>query len=144
MAVLGVGVGVEVQPLVQEALAMGVDQDAERIVVLLGPIADAKVALGRRVHVPLHGVCAGPVAGGGSTDIDRHAVAPAHVEAGAAHLRQVVVGPQVAGTPFRTRFEPAAGGHHGFRRKAVHHVVLARADAVRAASSYSSAMAMVS
>ena len=41
VAVFRVGVAVEVEALVQEALAARVHQDAERIVVLLEPIADA-------------------------------------------------------------------------------------------------------
>ena len=112
MAVLGIGVAVEVEPLVEEALAARVHQHAEWIVVLLEPIADREVAIGRRIHVPLHGMCARPVARHRGADVDRHAVAGAGVVFGAAHLGQIPVGPEIARAHFRIRFEPAAGEHH--------------------------------
>src|SRR5690606_38076842 len=43
------------------------------------------------------------------TDGERHVNAVAGVEAAAAHLREVPVGPEVAGTPFDVRLEAAAG-----------------------------------
>jgi hypothetical protein len=47
---------VKVGALVDEPLPAGVDDDAERIIVLLEAVADGEVAVGRRIHVPLHGV----------------------------------------------------------------------------------------
>jgi len=44
-AVLGVGVAVEVEALVEKALAPSVDDDAERIVVLLKAVADIEIAV---------------------------------------------------------------------------------------------------
>ena len=62
MAVFGIGVAVKVEPLVEEALAARIHQDAEWIVVLLEAVADREVAIGRRIHVPLHGMRARPMA----------------------------------------------------------------------------------
>ena len=51
-AVFRVGVIAEIGALVDEALAVGVDHDAERIGVLLEMVADREVAEFRRVAVP--------------------------------------------------------------------------------------------
>ena len=112
-AVLGVGVVAEVGALVDEALARGVDHDAERVGVLLEGVADRKVAELGGVVVPADGVAAGPVAGRRGADVERHADAVAGVEAGAAHLRELPARAEVAGAPLGVRFEAAAGEDHG-------------------------------
>ena len=71
-AVFGIGVAVEVEPLVEETLAARIDDDAERVVVLLEAVADIEVAKGRRVQVPGDGVRARPMPGDGGADIERH------------------------------------------------------------------------
>ena len=111
-AVLGVGVVAEVGALVEEALAVGVEQDAERVGVLLEAVADGQVAELRRVALPLHRVAAGPLAGRHGADVQRHAQAVAGVEARAAHLGQVPAGAEVAGAPLGVGLEAAGGQHH--------------------------------
>ena len=67
-AVFRVGIAVEIEPFVEKTLAAGVDDDAERVVVLLEAVADIEVAKGRRVQIPGDGMRARPVAGdGGAT-----------------------------------------------------------------------------
>ena len=56
-----VGVVPEVGPLVEEALACGIDDDAERVAVLLEPVTDRKVAELGGVAVPGDRMAAGPV-----------------------------------------------------------------------------------
>ena len=51
-AVFGIGVIAEVGALVDEALAIGIDDDAERIAVLLEIVADFEVTIGRRIEIP--------------------------------------------------------------------------------------------
>ncbi len=111
-AVLGIGVVAEVGALVDEALAGGVDQDRERIGVLLELVADREVAELGRVHLPLHRVAARPVAARAGADVHGHADAVAVVEAGAAHLGEVPAGSEIAGAPLGVGFEAAAGEHH--------------------------------
>ena len=81
-AVFRISVVAEIGAFVDEALAGGVDQDAERIGVLLELIADGEIAELRRIHFPLHGVAARPVAARRGADIDRHADAVAGVVSG--------------------------------------------------------------
>src|SRR5262249_45131272 len=108
----GVSVAVEVGPLVDEALPASVDDNAERIVVLLESIANGEVAGRRSIHVPLHCVGCRPVTGCGGTDLGRHAVAPTVVEAGATHLGEVPIWTQIAGAHLGVRFKATAGEHH--------------------------------
>ena len=110
-AVFGIGVVAEIGALVDEALAGGVDQDGERIGVLLELVADREVAEFRRVHLPLHRVAARPVAARARADVQRHADAVAGVEAGAAHLGEVPAGAEIARAPFGIGLEAAAGEH---------------------------------
>src|SRR5205814_10543840 len=95
-AVFGVGVAVEIEPLVEETLALGVDDDAERVVVLLETVADIEVAKGRGVEVPGDGMRSRPVPGNGSAEIQRHLQPLARVETRAAHLGEVPVRPEIA------------------------------------------------
>ena len=111
-AVFGVGIVAEISALVDEALPGRVDQDAERIRVLLKLIADRKIAEFRRIHLPLHGMTAGPVAARTCADGERHANAVAGVEARAADLGEIPSRPEIARAPFRIGFEAAAGEHH--------------------------------
>ena len=71
-AVLRVGVVAEVRALVHEALAAHVDDEPERVRVLLEHVADPAVAEGGRVEIPLHGVAGRPVAVGLRADVERH------------------------------------------------------------------------
>src|SRR5262249_59766306 len=91
------------------ALALGVDQEAERIVVLLKLVADRKVAIGRRIDVPGDRMAARPVAAGPRADVERHAQAGAHVETGAAALGELPVLAEIARAHFRIRLEAATG-----------------------------------
>src|SRR6185437_11752857 len=95
-----------------EALARGVDHDRERIGVLLELIADREIAKFRRIHLPLHGMAARPVAAWAGADVERHADAVAGVVAGAAHLRHVPARAEIARAHFGVGFETAAGEHH--------------------------------
>src|SRR5215470_15863573 len=79
-AVFGVGVAVEVEPLVEKPLAARVDDNAERVVVLLEAVADIEVAKGWRVEVPRDGVCARPVTGDGGAEVERHPEALPRIE----------------------------------------------------------------
>src|SRR5580698_3595607 len=93
-------------------------------------IADREVAEFRRVHFPLYGVTARPVAARRGPDIDRHANAVAGVVARTAHLREIPAGPEIARAPFRIGLETTAGEHHRFRPQFAHLAVLAHADAL--------------
>src|SRR5262245_14432893 len=110
-AVFGVGVVAEVGAFVDEALAGGVDEDRERVGMFLKLVADREIAKLGRVHLPLHGVTAGPVAAGARADIHRHADAVAGVEARAAHLGEVPAGPEVTRAPLGIGFEADAREH---------------------------------
>src|SRR5262249_37395726 len=83
----------------------------ERIGVLLELVADREVAELRRVHLPLHGVAARPVAARRGADVGRHADAFAGVEAGAAHLGEIPARPEIARAPLGIGLEAAAGEH---------------------------------
>ena len=124
-AVLGVGVIAEIGALVEEALAMCVDENPEKIRVFLELVADREVAELGRVHVPLHGMAARPIAARRGADLERHADAVAGVEARAAHLGEVPAGAEIARAPFRIGFEAAAGEHHGFRAQLAQLAVVA-------------------
>src|SRR3954451_23556185 len=78
-AVFGVGIGVEIETLVEKALASGIDDDAKRIAVLLKPVADIEIADRRRVEVPGAGMRARPVPGRRRADVERHPVTLAGV-----------------------------------------------------------------
>src|SRR5262249_58527069 len=112
-----------------EALAGGVDQDCERVGVLLELIADCEIAELGRVHLPLYCVAAGPVAARARADVHRHADAVASIEAGAAHFREVPARTEIAGAPFGIGFESAAGEHDRLGMKLAFHTVVADAPA---------------
>src|SRR5215813_9831096 len=111
-AVFGVGVIAEVGAFVDEALAGGVDEDREWVGVFLKLVADREVAELGRVHLPLYGVAAGPVAAGARADVHRHADAVAGVEARAAHLGEVPARSEIARAPLGIGFKSAACEHH--------------------------------
>ncbi len=115
-AVFGVGVVAEVGALVDEAPAVRIDHDAERIGVLLEAVADREVAEFRRVEVPADRVAARPVAVRRGADVERHADAVAGVEARAAHLGELPAGPEIARAPFGVGFEAAARQDDGAGR----------------------------
>src|SRR5262245_49091899 len=130
--VFGIGVVAEVRALVDEALAVGIDENGERIGVLLELIAHRQVAKLRRVHLPLHRVAARPVAAGTGADLHRHADAVAGVEARASHLGEVPAGSEIARAPLRVRFEAAAGEHHGLAAQLALHARVPDAHALDA------------
>ena len=112
-AVFGVSVVAEIRAFVDEAPAGCIDQDAERIRVLLELIADRKIAEFRCIHLPLHGMTTRPVAARAGADRERHTNAVAGVKARAAHLGEIPSRPKITRAPFRIGFETAAGEHHG-------------------------------
>src|SRR5215468_5846774 len=112
MPVRGVGVAVKVSAFVDKPLAPRIDDDAEGIVVLLKAVANGQVAIGRRIHVPLHSMRTGPVAIDSGTDFDGHAMAPPVVEARTPYLREVPIGTQITSTHFGIGLKPAASEHH--------------------------------
>src|SRR5215813_3857222 len=85
-AVFSIGIAVEIGALVEKPLALGVDDDAERVIVLLEAVADIEIAKGRRVQIPRGGMRARPVPGDGGAEIERHFEALPRIEARAAHL----------------------------------------------------------
>src|ERR1700687_6195407 len=85
-AVFGVGVVAEIRPFIDEAFAVRIDHDRERIGVFLELIADREIAEFRRVHFPLHGMAARPVAARRGANVERHANSVASVETAAAYL----------------------------------------------------------
>src|SRR6516165_12743222 len=107
-AVFGVGVAVKVEPLVEKALAASIDDNAERIVVLLKAVADIEVAKGRGVQIPGDGVRARPVPGDCGTEIERHLQALPGVKALAAHLSEVPVRAEIARPHLGIGLETAA------------------------------------
>src|SRR5262245_15976568 len=102
---------VEVQAFVDVALALGVDEEAERIVVLLELVADREVAIGRRIDVPGDRMAARPVAVGPCPDVERHTQTSAHVEAGAAAFGELPILAEIARAHFGVRLEAATGKH---------------------------------
>src|SRR5262249_50217212 len=128
-AIFGVGVVAEVGAFVDEALAGGVDENGERVRVLLKLIADGEVTELGRVHLPLHGVATGPVPAGARADIHRHADAVARVEARAAHLGEVPAGPEIARAPLGIGFEAAACEYDRFAAQLAFGAIVPDADA---------------
>src|SRR5262245_5650493 len=128
-AVFGVGVIAEVGAFVDEALAGGVDEDREWVGVFLKLVADREVAELGRVHLPLYGVAAGPVAAGARADVRRHADAVAGVEARAAHLGEVPAGPEITRAPLGIGFEAAAREHDRFAAQLAFDALVADAHA---------------
>src|SRR5262249_38857090 len=128
-AVFGVGVIAEVGAFVDEALAGGVDENGERVGVFLKLVADREVAELGRVHLPLHGVAAGPVAARTRAAIHRHADAVAGVEARAEHLAEVPAGPEITRAPLGIGFEAATREHDRFAAQLAFDALVADAHA---------------
>jgi len=103
---------VEIEAFVQITLAACVDDDPERVVVLLEAVADIEVAERRCVQIPGDGMGARPVTGNRRPQIERHLQPLARVEARAAHLGEVPIRPEIACPHFGVGLEPAAGEHH--------------------------------
>src|SRR5690606_2018737 len=104
-----VGVVPEVGALVDEALAVRVDHDPERVAVLLEVVADRQVAELRGVEVPAHGVAARPVPDWARADLEGHAVPVTRVVLGAAHLGEVPRRTEVPRPPLGVGLESATG-----------------------------------
>ena len=115
LAVLRVGVVAEIRAFVDEALAVRVDHDAERIAVLLEVVADCEIAEGRRVLIPAHCVAARPVTVGQGAGLQRRNDAHTGVVTRAADFCEVPVRSEVARAHFSVRFEAAAREHDRFR-----------------------------
>ena len=103
---------VEVQAFIDVALAFGVDEEPERVVVLLELVADREIAIGRSVDVPRHRMGTGPMAVGPCADRHRHVEPGAHIESRTAHPRHFPTGAKVLCPHFRIGLEAAAGEHH--------------------------------
>src|SRR5207244_11086662 len=112
-AILHVRVVAHVGALVDEALAVDVDDDADRIRMLLEVVPDLAVAVPGRVVVPLHGVAAASVAPRLGPDVAPHADAVARVIRRAAHAREIPVGAEVARAHLHVGLEAARGEHDG-------------------------------
>src|SRR5439155_402086 len=110
-AVLRVGEAVEIGALVDEATAVGVDEDAEGIAMLLELVADVELAELGRVPIPAAGVTARPVAEGARADLQGHPEPVAGVEARAAYLGQLPARTEVTRPPLGVGLEAAAGEH---------------------------------
>src|SRR6202048_3068607 len=103
-AIFRIGMAVKVGALIDVALALGVDQNAERVVVLLELIADREIAIGRSVDVPRHRMGTGPMAVGPRADRHRHVEPGAHIESRTAHPRHFPPGAKVLCPHFRIGF----------------------------------------
>ena len=110
-AVLGVGVVAEVGALVDEALAVGVDHDRDRIGLARVAVGELAVAGRRGPRVPLDRVTAAPVPVGLGAVRERRAQHLPGVVGRAAHLGHVPVRPEVGRAHLRVGLE-AAGGEH--------------------------------
>ena len=132
-AVPRIGVAVEIGAFVAEALAIGVDHDAEGDVVLLEAVADGEIAERRRVEVPGHGMAPRPVAVGHGADIERHGNALAGVEARSPHLGQIPTRTEIARAHLGIGFEAAAGEDHRLGLKIVVLALVIDAHPVHAA-----------
>src|SRR5271166_4196571 len=123
-AVFGISVIAEISAFIDEALAVGIDENGERIGMFLELVADGKVAEFGRVHLPLHRMAAGPVAAWTGTDLHRHTDAVAVVEARAPHFGEIPAGPEIARAPFGVGFESAAGEHNRLADQIAFHVIM--------------------
>src|SRR5262245_3144622 len=111
--IFSISVVAEIGAFVDEALAVGVHHQAEWITVAVaggGPVVD--VAVIARITFPRNSVTTGPLPVGLRADVERHAYPVAGVVAGAAHLRHVPAGAEIARAPFAIGLEPAAGEHN--------------------------------
>src|SRR3546814_5217588 len=87
--VFGIGVVAEVGAFVDEALAVCVDDDPERIAVLLEVVADGQVAEMRRVAFPADRMASRPITPGHGADVERHLYAFAHVVRSEEHTSEL-------------------------------------------------------
>src|SRR5208282_3063557 len=111
-SVLCVSVVAKVRPLVDEALPLRIEHDAERITMLLEAVADREIAELGCVAIPSHRMASRPVPVRHRANVERHANSIAGVEARAAHLREIPIRPEITRTPFRIRLEAAAREDH--------------------------------
>src|SRR6185295_3963638 len=111
-AIFCVGVVAEVRAFIDEALAGGVEHNAERIGVLLEPVADGEIAELGGVAVPADGMTARPVSARRRAGLESHTDAVAGVEARAAHFREVPARAQIARAPFGISLEAARREDH--------------------------------
>src|SRR5262249_428622 len=114
---------------VDEALAGGVDENGERVGVFLKLVADREVAELGCVHLPLHGVAAGPVAAGARADVHRPAHPLPRLETPPGHLGQVPAGPEITRAPLGIGFEAAAREHDRFAAQLAFDALVADAHA---------------
>ena len=112
-SVPGVGVVAEIGALVDEPLARRVDDDPERVAVLLETVTDREIAELGSVAIPCDRVAAGPVAGGRRSGLERHTDPVPGVVPGAAHLGQIPARAQVARPPLGVGLEATGREHDG-------------------------------
>ena len=112
-AVLGVGVVADVGALVDEALAVDIDDQSVGIGVLLVEVGDDSIAGWWGVEVPGDSVGSGPVTEGLGAGVDGGLDCVAGVESGASHLGHVPTGTEVAGAHFGVGLEAASREHDG-------------------------------
>jgi hypothetical protein len=124
---------VEIEAFVEEALAPGVDDDAEGVVVLLKAVADIEVAKRRGIEVPGDRMGARPVPGDGGTQIERHLQPLAGVEPRATHLGEVPVRPEIACPHLGIGLETAASQHHRLGPQVMNAPLVARPHPLNAA-----------
>ena len=99
-AIFRVGVVAEVRALIEKALALRIDHDAELVAVAFVAHAGVEIAKIRRIAVPGHGMAAGPLAIRLRADRQCHADAIAGVVTRAADLGHVPAGPEITCAPF--------------------------------------------
>src|SRR5690606_22155279 len=107
--VLRIRVVAVVRPLVDEALAAQVDDDADRIRVLLEVVEHDPVAERRRADVPGHRVAGGPSPKSLRADVERGLDAVAGVVAAAPDAARLPTGAVIADAHLGIRLETAAG-----------------------------------
>ena len=97
--------------LVDEALAVGVQQQRVGVAVAAHLVGEPQVADIGRARVERRCVAAAPVAGGLRARVHGRGEHGAHVEARAAHLHEIPAGAEPALAHLGVRLEPARGQH---------------------------------
>src|SRR5262249_2996666 len=131
-AIFRVSVVAEIGAFIDEALAVGVDHDAERIGVLLEAVADGKIPILGRIAIPADRVATRPVAAGARADLHLHTDAVTRVEPRAADLGEVPRWPEIARAPFGVGLEAAGRENHRLGADVLCHALLLDAQPVDA------------
>src|SRR4051812_41016310 len=112
-AILRVRVIAKIRALIDEALALRVDHDAERIAVTITGMWRIHVAEIRRIALPRDRMAARPLTVRLRADVERHRDAVAGVVTRPAHFREIPTRAKVASAHFAIRFKAAAREHDG-------------------------------